>query len=150
MKRTRKIEIDFTESINKLPFIEVKFEGVDESKVALLDTGSEITLLDERMKDVIDEKFISTSEAGTISIDGFGGSTEDNKQVLFATTMCVTDTNGDEWKHGIRGILMDFSSVKEPLSAACPGKDVVAIIGSDTMHMMKAQLDYKKRKVIFK
>ena len=150
MKRTRKIEIGFTESLNRLPFIEIKFEGVKEPKLALIDTGSEITILDEDMMHRIDRNFITTSEAGTISIDGFSGSSERSKQVLFTTTICVKDVNGEEWKHGIRGVLMDFSSVKEPLNAACPSADVVAIIGSDTLHEMKAQLDYKKQKVIFK
>lgn len=136
------MKISFVSESRMLPFIKVKFEGIDDTKLALIDSGSEITLLDKNIARNI--KRISIQDGGRLTLDGFGGLTDDSSTGLFVTSIDVIGDDGTTWRSYIAGALADFSSMADSFKEACPAEEVALILGSDSLQSMDAIINYKQ------
>lgn len=149
MKKARKtITIDFEGASRLLPFIKVRFDGIAEDKIALIDSGSELTVLDQTIAEsVSDSAHLVRVKAEDINIDGFGGTESHKNPSYFASLVTLTDIEGTEWKVPIDGAVIDMSSVKEPFLKACDSAETVMVIGSDALKKLKAKIHYPRKQI---
>ena len=150
MNKVRKtITVDFEEESRLLPFIRVKFDGIEGERLALIDTGSELTVLDCDIVEKISKKsnLVKLKSTDDITIDGFGGTENHKNSSYFASLVTITDTEGQEWNIPVDGASINISSIKEPFLKACGSAETVMVIGSDTLKKLKAKIHYPRKQL---
>ena len=149
-KKRKKITIDFACESDSLPFIWVRFGGMDKPKLALIDSGSQITMLDRSVAEEIRDtaKIVLRKANDDVILDGVGGTKTHDDAVSFASFVEVTDEEGNPCSITLDGISVDMGPIASALKNACSTADTVMIIGSDTFRKLKAKIDYKKKKVL--
>ena len=150
-KKRKKITIDFACESDSLPFIWVRFGGMDDYKLALVDTGSQITMLDRSIAEEVKEtaKIVLRRANDDVILDGVGGTKTHDDAVSFASFVEVIDETNTPCSITLDGISVDMGPIARALKNACSTADTIMIIGSDTFRKLKAKVDYKKKKVIF-
>lgn len=148
-KNKKAITIDFVEGSRVLPFIWVRFEGMKAPKLALLDTGSEITILDKTIAESVKNtaKIVLRTAEDNVIVEGVTGPKEHTDASYFASFVEVTDSKGNTHSIAMDGTVVDMSPMIEPLRKACGVDDSIMIIGSDTFKKLKAKLSYKKQQL---
>jgi predicted aspartyl protease len=122
---------------SRIPLVNFRLAG-DETYYALIDTGSETTLLDVALKDKVEVK--SIEDEGNFV--GIGGST-DYKTIEFADTSFILP--GDIELPFI-GLMHDMTALSKHFMDK--NKEYIrisAIIGSDLLKKHDAKIDYKNR-----
>lgn len=149
MGKRKEIKVGFEESSRMLPFIRIRIEGMDGEKLALVDSGSEITLLDKEIAESLKGKpsFVLHSSA-ELSLDGVGGQVN-GKTYTFAAYVDVVDNSSEKRTFTITGNVSDFSGMRLPLRRVCNAADTVMIIGSDMLKKMRAKIDFKNGNLTF-
>ena len=142
-------KINFVKGSSQLPFVWIKIHETDEWKLAIVDSGSEITLMDREFADTLAGcNFFKTRKEGEIHLEGIGGKTGKTTASPFICVASFTDTDGNERMLPLHGTITDLSSMKATMKQVCPAGDTVMIIGSDTLHELKAKIDFKNKVVI--
>lgn len=151
MLKTRKnVAVSFVEESRSLPFIKISIEGVEGEKIALVDTGSEITILDRSVVDKMNNRSkIIVRNANEVSLDGVGDHRSHGKASTFATFVTMKTEKSEEISGIIDGVVLDISHTFEAMKQVCGTGDPVMIIGSDTLDKLKAKIDYKKKMIVF-
>lgn len=122
---------------SRIPLVNFRLAG-DETYYALIDTGSETTLLDVALKDKVEVK--SIEDEGNFV--GIGGSTE-YKTIEFADTSFIL--LGDI-KLPFIGLMHDMTALSKHFKDK--NKEYIrisAIIGSDLLKKHDAKIDYKNK-----
>lgn len=133
-----------------LPYIKVQFEGDEITRRALIDTGSEVTVLHSELAEKIKDKakFVMR-KTSKISIDGVTGNKKHTGASNFASMVTMFGSEGEEVDAVIDGIVLDISTTINAMNNTIEGGNVVMIIGSDTLTKLKAKIDYKKKSIVF-
>jgi predicted aspartyl protease len=122
---------------SRIPLVNFQLAG-DETYYALIDTGSETTLLDVALKDKVEVK--SIEDEGNFV--GIGGST-DYKTIEFADTSFILPGNIEL---PFIGLMHDMTALSKHFKDK--NKEYIrisAIIGSDLLKKHDAKIDYKNR-----
>ena len=142
-----KIIIPFSDSGCRIPLITLSIDGVEYT--ALLDTGSESTLFDYRISESNNYKKNETDYK--MSLVGLSGETEKGRIVEVSTNVSVNDIFNNQYVISINGITSDLTNVTECINERY-GKHmkVFAVIGSDTLKMYGAKIDYRRQQLTIK
>lgn len=126
---------------SKVPLITFRLAG-DEEYYALIDTGSEITMLDISMKDKIKTKEIE----GETSLVGVNGGSEYQNLLQGACDVCFTTADDENIKIVVGGMVHDMKAIshhfKDKNGAFIP---ISILIGGDFLKHYNAKIDYKKK-----
>lgn len=149
-----KIIIQFSDVNSKLPLIDFDING--ESYVALLDTGSESTLFDEKIVESDDYKIEPTDYV--MSLIGLSGETGKKRIYSVRASINIKDnysSGNNEYSQivtlPIDGIVSDLSQVSDNINERYGKKlNVSLIIGSDTLNKYGAKIDYRRKQLTIK
>ena len=125
---------------SKVPLI--VFEIGDKKYYAILDTGSEITLISDKLKDIIN---IVDSDLQT-SFTGVGGSTEYQNVKQGCSNIILKDKDDEVVTAVIGGAFYNLKSVSSHFKDKS-GEfiDISAIIGGDFLKHYEAKINYKEK-----
>ena len=147
-KKKLKIQVKLDSESRILPFITFKLEGVEDEFIALVDSGSEATLLDFQVaKKLTESSKYKEYRGGKMVLDGLGGSINEEQGALFSMIATIMAANEEQWEIPLMGATMDMGVMQAGLSRACNDKPVAMIIGSDTLCRLNAKIDYIKQQL---
>lgn len=147
----RKFKIKFSSESRMLPFVYIKFPDINEPYLALVDTGSEITLIDKGIVDRLSKSGkTSTPLKSKLKLDGIsGGTTEFQATMVSVETELIDIATGNSLSMVVTGATMNMESLKKSISNTEIETEMVMIIGSDTLRKMNTEVNYKNSEVIF-
>ena len=142
-----KIIIPFADSSCRIPLVKFSIDNVEYT--ALLDTGSESTLFDYHINESDNYKKNETDYK--MSLVGLSGETEKGRIVEVSTNVCIHDIFDNQYVISVKGITSDLTNVTECINERY-GKHmkVFAVIGSDTLKMYGAKIDYRRQQLTIK
>ena len=134
-----RIIIPLVNSSCKLPMIIFELGG--EKKLALIDTGSESTLLDQHTS--TNESFVLEETNYVMSLVGLSGETSKKRIVGARARLSICDDSNNYREVSVEGMLTDLSHVSEGIGARFGNElKVAAIIGSDFLKENDGIIDY--------
>lgn len=146
----KKIAIKFEQESRMLPFIKFRIDGVEKDLFALVDSGSEATLLDSRLvTELVDNPLYEEYEADTMTFEGIGGSKKEEHGKLFSLQLEITDVSKNTWNCPVMGAVTDMTAMQDAFKLSYPDQEISMLIGSDSLYKMKAEIRYSKQQVIF-
>ena len=116
---------------------------------ALLDSGSEMTLIDKTFSEKFPEAVLSSEEKGKGYCVGINGPRAID---LVSKTVSIPFQTGEGETASltVEGMVDDLTRVSKVFKRnAGLDAEVLVILGSDTLKAYRAQIDYWKEKVIF-
>lgn len=125
---------------SKVPLVTFRLAGVEH--YAIIDTGSEITMLNVDLKDIIKTKEVE----GEGSMVGVNGKNEYSRITQGACSANLETTDGEQVSVVLGGVLYDMKA----LSSHFRDKNgeyipISAIIGGEFLKHYNAKIDYKKK-----
>ena len=149
IRKKQKIVTKFEEDSRMLPFVQFTVDGKKDKYVALIDSGSEATLLDTKVSDSLrDSVNYRAYKTDNMVFDGLGGSVNETDGNLFSMLITIKTDKNEDWNIPVAGAIMDMTSMQEAFSRAIPDAHIAMIIGSDSLERMNAKIDYKKKEVV--
>ena len=142
----KKLAITFEKDSRLLPFIKFRIIGADGEYLALVDSGSEATLLDSKTADELtDNPNYKEYEGDSMTLNGLGGSVQEGQGKLFSMQISLTDKKEETWNMEIWGARMDMEHMQCALMMCSSNHPVSMLIGSDTLQRMNAKIDFAKK-----
>ncbi len=142
----KKLTIAFEKDSRMLPFIKFRINGADGEYLALVDSGSEATLLDSKVaNELTDNSYYKEYEADSMIFDGLGGSVQEGQGRLFSMRISLTDKKEETWNMEIWGVKIDMEHMQGALMMCSSNHPVSMLIGSDTLQRMNAKIDFVKK-----
>lgn len=140
MKKRSEVEVSFIKECDSdIPVIRMSLDDTD--AYAIVDTGSEMTVFDEKFLEGLEKVKIKELD-GTVGFSGIDGSSNVPKRCARLKARFPGD-NGNSYASGkINGLAYDLSGISKKL-----GVKVSAIIGGDTLRQFNARIDCKQRVV---
>lgn len=135
------MKITFQEGKSEIPLIKFHMPGKKRMHTAIIDTGSDITLIH---KDMIGQYKIPVIRDGEMNVNGLASKTK-NKASLVDVTIAVP---GDEGFTEIKtqAISADFTFLSRTMSLQYNEPIVIdMLIGSNLLNDINAHIDYKTR-----
>ena len=127
---------------SRVPLVVFRLDN-EKPYVGVVDTGSEITMFDEKLKDDGFDAEDMNLETSFIGVNGEG----EHKNVLSVENKICFKTKDDELKNVcVNGILFDLTGLTEVFQRKIDKKFVIsAIIGADFLKQKNAKIDFRSK-----
>lgn len=139
-----RVSIPFVKYTADVPV--VNFRIGDDSLYAIIDTGAEVSLFDEKLKhslkivDQIESKFV-----------GVSGVTENKVVPILLGELSFPASNGNIFITKILGMTRNMDDISSHYSELIgDDRKISCIIGGDFLARLKAKIDYVKQEITFK
>ena len=129
------VRIPFVEFESKVPVVSLMIG--DREIYALLDTGSESTLIDEKLLDVAKSRKLRRH----LSFTGINGETEKKRVVVISDDFLLPVGN----KINIAGIASDLSAISNHFKTSYGSEVVIsAVLGCDFLETYNVKIDFEE------
>ena len=129
----------------ELPIVPLVLPG-GERVLALVDSGSEATLVDKPLVKTREELKKRLAARKAVTLQGF---TEDKGLVVAETTMTVSSPSDEVETLEVKAFVNDLSRIVGMLTQ---GRDIpeslAVVIGSDAIRAMRGRIDYRKKGLV--
>lgn len=141
-----KYTVPFITDYSDVPLVKMKHGGTE--FYAIIDTGSESTLVDKKFVQSNDLN-VTTSD-NNMSYVGFGGSVESGEPVSSVAFSCSIVGESDDYPICINATLTDLSPIQAYFDKWTGGEvNVPMLIGSDTLIDVDAIIGFDKKQFTF-
>lgn len=135
-----KISTEFERS--EIPIIRLKFPGIDKEYYAMIDSGSAITMFNEKLIDVVKHE---TDSDCSISVTGINGKKSSDSSWI-KLDCSATDSGGSQVYLSFDAVTFSMDEINryycENYNADVP---FALIIGSDVLTLLKARVNYEDK-----
>lgn len=145
MIRRKKYLFDKGVKRDCVPVIPVRVSGDKQIYLAVIDTGSEISVIDSNYVDILNNDVkLHIENNGDVSIQGATGHPNDISD-RFTGTIELRDVDGRWNAHTIEGITLDMEPLQEGFRSMHCKSRVIMLLGIDWLHERDAKIDVRRK-----